>query len=64
MYPAFVCGCFVTAGPDGLRGTASLHCGALLKRDDASECAVPGPDLCAVAAFCSLLGLGFSLGLR
>jgi hypothetical protein len=30
MYPAFRCGLLMTAGPDGLRGLASLHCGALL----------------------------------
>ena len=43
-----------TAGHDGLRGLGSRHCGALLMRDDDSECSNPGPDHCAVAAFCSL----------
>ena len=41
---------FMTAGPDGFRGLGSLHRGALLKRDDGSECPNPGPDLFAVAA--------------
>ena len=44
----------VTAGPDGLRGLGSQHCGALLMRDDGSERPNPGPDRFAVAAFCSL----------
>src|SRR5216683_1761994 len=30
MYPACQCGRMLTAGPDGLRGSASMHCGALL----------------------------------
>ena len=53
MYPACWRG-RLTAGPDGLRGSGSEHCGALLRRDDKTECPDPGPDHCAVAAWCSL----------
>ena len=63
MYPACLRG-RLTAGPDGLRGSDSKHCGALLMRDDRAECPDPcacpreggGPDHCAVAACCSLPG--------
>src|SRR5436190_15119633 len=48
---------FMTAGPDGYRGLGSLHCGALLRRDDVSEFPNPGPDHFAVASICSLRGL-------
>ena len=53
MYPACWCG-LLTAGPDGLRGSGSKHRGALLRRDDRTECPDPGPDHFAVAAWCSL----------
>ena len=53
MYPACWRG-RLTAGPDGLRGSGSEHCDALLRRDDGSECSGPGPDHFAVAAWCSL----------
>ena len=53
MYPACRRG-RKTAGHDGLRGSGSRHCGALERRDDETEYPDPGPDLCAVAAFCSL----------
>ena len=53
MYPACWCG-LLTAGPDGLRGSGSEHCGALVRRDDITECPDPGPDHFAVAAWCSL----------
>ncbi len=41
MYPALMRG-RKTAGPDGLRGSGSQHCGALLMRDDETECPDPG----------------------
>jgi len=53
MYPACWCG-RLTAGPDGLRGPGSEHCGALWRRDDEAECPDPGPNHFAVAAWCSL----------
>src|SRR5713226_926167 len=53
MYPACWRG-RLSAGPDGLRGSGSEHCGALLRRDDEAECRDPGPDHFAVAAWCSL----------
>ena len=53
MYPACWCG-LLTAGPDGLRGSGSKHRGALVRRDDRTECPDPGPDHFAVAAWCSL----------
>ena len=40
MYPALMRG-RKTAGPDGLRGSGSQHCGALLMRDDETECPDP-----------------------
>jgi hypothetical protein len=49
-----VCAVGLTAGPDGLRGSGSEHCGALWGRDDEAECPDPGPDHFAVAACCSL----------
>src|SRR5215470_8984635 len=43
MYPAFERGA-VTAGPDGVRWSGSNHSGALVRRNDASECPAPVSD--------------------
>src|SRR5262252_1452645 len=43
MYPAFMHGA-VTAGPDGVRWLGSNHSGALVTRNDVSECPTPVSD--------------------
>ena len=59
MYPAFRCGRILTAGPDGLRGLASKHRGALLSA--MTERSVPAQVLTILPsiASCSLPVWGF-----
>jgi len=63
MYPAFLRGA-MTAGPEGVSGTGSNHCGALLVRDDVSVCPIPGSQPVCHPAISALSDFGVQSGAR